>query len=73
MNIIKASTDFYGLCLTRLLEKAGQGWYGWDEERYRSVLSKKLHKNVASKSWVDVANFAMMLHCLDKQKDESWT
>ncbi len=68
MNLIEASATFYGKCIAKLLKRQAEGFHGWDEKRYHSIIRKKLNKNVQEHDWVDVANLAMMLHFLESEE-----
>lgn len=70
---VKLSVKLFSLVMEmRLKNKAREGWRGWDDKKYEQVLRDKLKKNVeqllkgdSNISAIDVANFAMMLWCMN--------
>ena len=70
---IKSSVKLFSMVMEmRLKNKARDGWQGWDDKKYEQVLKDKLRKNVeqllkgdSNVSAIDVANFAMMIWCMN--------
>ncbi len=56
--------SFQNACMARMTEKEALGWFGWDDPETISdaELRAKAGKCLSHNDWVDLANYAMMLH-----------
>ena len=77
-DILKLTTrvdEFSGAMIQKLTKKCRQGWFGWDDPSYRSVIVEKLEchvdrlKNDYTQA-VDVANLAMFLFFMGERVRE---
>lgn len=69
---INRSIDLFALVMKRrMINKAREGWRGWDDKKYEDLLKEKLLKNIKQMnedkhiSAIDAANFLMMLWCMN--------
>ena len=67
MKIFTLSAMFFQCMQSRLLEKAADGWRGWDKTGPKA-LRERLLDNFERKDWVDVANLAMILWAQKENK-----
>ena len=70
-KIRRAILEFADLMLDRMLAKYDEGLRDWDScdnACSEDCFKRKLQRNVEEKDWIDVANFAMMLHRFDTEK-----
>jgi len=67
-KIRRAILEFADLMLDRMLAKYDEGLRDWDNiEGSVAMYNKKLGNAAIHGKWVDVANFAMMLHNTEKK------
>jgi hypothetical protein len=52
----------------KMLLKYKQGLRGWDDVKQKDLIELKLMSNHSRRGWIDVANFAMMLHFIDEME-----
>ena len=68
VKIRTAVLEFADLMLDRMLAKYDEGLRDWDNiEGSVAMYNKKLGNAAIHGKWVDVANFAMMLHNTEKK------
>lgn len=53
--------EFAAKMIGKLIDKAAEGYRGWDSPANRDMIRQKLLANVKRSDWVDVANLAAML------------
>ena len=51
-----------------MLAKYKQGLRGWDEPRFKGVITQKLINNIQKNDFIDVANLSMMLYFINEMQ-----
>lgn len=66
-------TRFSAEMLTKLIEKAAEGYRGWDNSEDKDLLVSKFLKHVfkplSKENLIDIANLAMFLWLMERSKD----
>ncbi len=70
-DLHEAVNEFAERMKDRLFEKAQEGRDGWDCESEREFFVEMIGKCAAKGNWIDVANFALFLSYLDKEKSKA--
>ncbi len=64
----RCTSLFFAKMVEKLIHQRGTHNYsGWDYLN-EDILKRKLHRNIESRDWVDVANIAMMLDYHDYRR-----
>lgn len=65
-----AVIKFSNKMMAILVEKADEGYTGWDNELYKEDIFDSLQHHVDNENWIHVANFAMMMQGFEDEKEE---
>ncbi len=70
-DIELAILKFADVMRDKMFDKAAEEYFGWDDKSYTKEIEQKLLEQVEKGNYVNVANFAMMLHFLKTKTEDT--